>query len=483
MNSTKSLINQTFIYGLATVLPRMFTFLLVPLYTDVLSNKDYGLITIVFSYVIFFNVVLSYGMETTFFRFFHKSEQKEDIRATAQWSVFVSSLVFLVLALIFHKTIASGISVSTEIVRYAIWILFFDSLVVVPFALLRAQKKALTFALIKIANVGIMLGLNIFLLIFLPKLALNNSEFWPIWLREDKIAYVFIANLVASGVTLLVFLPKYFNLQGVFSFKTWQQMMRYGIPILLAGLAFAINEHFDKILLKILHVPLHQIGAYSACYKIGVFMVLFRTAFSLGIEPFFFSQAQEKNAPETYANISKYFVILGSLIMFIVILMADIIKPIMIRNPSYWEAMSIVPLIVMANFLLGIYTNLSVWYKVIDKTWIGAFISVLGALVTIGINFWTIPALGYVGSAIATILAYGLMALISYYWGQKKYPIPYPKFDMVLYITVSTVFSGVYFYLFRENYTIGSLFFIILLALVFFKEKNNFQKLLWNKTP
>ena len=260
-------------------------------------------------------------------------------------------------------------------------------------------------------------------------------------------------------------------------------MIRYGLPILLAGIAFAVNEHLDKILLEKLHVPMAQIGSYSACYKIGVFMVLYRTAFTLGIEPFFFSQAKEKNAPETYANVTKYFVIFGSIITYVVILFSDILKPFLIRNESYWDAMMVVPIIVIANFFLGIYTNLSVWYKVIDKTWIGALISLLGALCTLLINWWTIPVLGYVGSALATIGAYGSMMLLSYVWGQKKYPIPYDWKTMGMYLLLAFSGSLVYFYGYRENYWIGFGILLVLLTYTFYQQKEFLQKMIptWKK--
>lgn len=485
MNETKSLIKQTLIYGLATVLPRMFSFFLVPLYTSpgVLNNKEYGIVTIVFSYIIFVNVLLSYGMETTFFRFFHKSEKPNNVQFTAQISIVFTSFTFLIFGLLFQKTIASFVDISSEVVQYAVWILFFDAMVVIPFALLRAQKKAMTYAVIKIANVSIMLFLNVFFLMIVPKLSFEKYPLLEfIKVEENKIVYIFISNLIASGLTLLVFLPHYFKKQGVFEWQLWKQMMTYGIPILFAGIAFAINEHLDKILLEWLNVPLEQIGSYSACYKIGVFMVLFRTAFTLGIEPFFFSKAQDKDAPKTYATITKYFVVIGSLAMFFVVLIADLIKPFLIRNESFWDAMSIVPIIILANFMLGIYTNLSVWYKVIDKTWIGALISVLGAVVTIVVNIVTIPKIGYIGSAIATLLCYGLMSSISFYFGQKKYPIPYPKKEIFGYLFISTLFSLVYFYYFRENYLVGILFLIILITFTYIKEKNNLAKILWNKT-
>lgn len=257
--------------------------------------------------------------------------------------------------------------------------------------------------------------------------------------------------------------------------------MRYGWPILFAGIAFAINEHIDKILLEYLLPPntaTAQVGIYGAIYKLGVFMVLFRTAYTLGIEPFFFSYAHNENAPQTYAMITKYFVIFGAFIQLGVVVFADVLKVIMIQDSSYWEAMKVLPLIILANFFLGIYTNLSVWYKLIDKTYIGAIISIVGAVVTIALNFLLIPSIGYFGSAIATLAAYSTMMLISYSWGNKYYPIPYDMKKIVAYLGISIIFSVVSFYYFRENYYIGTALLLLFAYFIYKNEKDVILKVL-----
>jgi len=260
-------------------------------------------------------------------------------------------------------------------------------------------------------------------------------------------------------------------------------MTKYGFPILIAGIAFAINEHFDKILLEWMHVDLAHIGAYSACYKIGMFMVLFRTAYTLGIEPFFFSHAKNENAPQTYAEITKYFVIFGSFMSLGVIVFADVLKVLLVPREEYWTAMNIVPLIVIANFFLGIYTNLSVWYKLIDKTKIGAYISIVGALVTLFLNFMLIPLIGFLGSAIATIFAYGIMMAISYVLGQKKYPIPYEKKKIGLYLGLSVVLSLLSFYIpvFRKTYVFGIVSLVFFVYFVYRNEQQLFLKIIKRK--
>ena len=245
---------------------------------------------------------------------------------------------------------------------------------------------------------------------------------------------------------------------------------------MIGGLAFAINESFDKILLERLLPPdiaLSEVGKYSACYKLGLFMVLFRQAYTLGIEPFFFNYAKNDDAPTKYATITKYFVIFGSFMSLGIIVFADVLKLILVPNAEYWNAMDIVPMIVIANFFLGIYTNLSVWYKLIDKTKIGAYISVIGAIVTLIINYLLIPIIGFLGSAIATILAYGSMMLISYKLGQKEYPIPYDKQKISFYLLLSVILSCLSFYvpILRETYLFGIVSLLIFAYFVYRNEK------------
>ena len=408
----------------------MFSFILVPLYTSLLPKEEYGQITVIFSYMIFFNVILAYGMETSFFRFYTKEDNKNSVVETSTVSIFWSTILFLTLGLIFKSQLSEWSGIGAQYVTYAIWILALDAFVIIPFSKLRAQGKSGKYAIIKILNVVIMLAFNVFFLTILPEINERNpsSFLGSIYFEDFQIGYIFVSNIIASLFTFLILSDNYFRIKWHFNFKLWKKMMRYGWPILFAGIAFAINEHIDKILLEYLLPPntaTAQVGIYGAIYKLGVFMVLFRTAYTLGIEPFFFSYAHNENAPQTYAMITKYFVIFGAFIQLGVVVFADVLKVIMIQDSSYWEAMKVLPLIILANFFLGIYTNLSVWYKLIDKTYIGAIISIIGAAVTIALNFLLIPSIGYFGSAIATLAAYSTMMLISYSWGNKYYPIPY----------------------------------------------------------
>jgi O-antigen/teichoic acid export membrane protein len=483
----KNLFKQTLIYGLATVFPRIISFILNPLFVYYLKGKaEMGQVSIIFSYLVFFNVVLSYGMETAFFRFYNSEDNKKKVISTATVSLFWSSIGFLVLALLFRNTLSDWSDINVEYITYTIWILTLDALAIIPFSKLRAEKKPMKYAAIKMANVLIMLLLNVFFLAILPKLITNNPNGFlsTIYFENFQIGYIFISNLIASLFTFLVLIPNYTTISWKFDLLLWRKMMKYGVPILIAGLAFAVNEHFDKILLDWMHVPLAEIGAYSACYKIGMFMVLFRTAYTLGIEPFFFSHSSNENAQITYATITKYFVIFGSFICLFVIVFADLLKLILVPSAEYWDAMKVVPLIVLANFFLGIYTNLSVWYKLIDKTKIGAYISLIGAAITLVLNWLLIPSMSYYGSAIATLAAYGTMMIISYQLGQKQYPIPYDFNRIFSYLALTIVFSGISFYIpvLRENYLVKFVLLALFLYFIYYSEKETLLRIIKRKS-
>lgn len=476
MSAFRKLFQQTFIYGLATVLPRMLSFLLVPLYTTILPVTEYGAISVIFSWIVLFNVVLAYGMETAFFRFFHKEKDKNLVISTSTVSILFTSFLFFAFAYVFRGGLAALSGIPIQYVTYTIYILVLDALVIIPFAWLRANEKPLRYAVLKIINVALNLGLNVFLLVFLPKFAIQNpSGFWnAIYVEGFEISYIFLSMVAASAFTLLLLLPFYRKVKYTFSKTLWKEMMRYAFPVLIAGIAFAVNETFDRILLLWMlpeNSAEEAIGAYSACYKLAVFMTLFATAFRMGIEPFFFSRATHKNAPETYALITRYFVAFGAVILVTVVVFADVLKVILIRDSAYWEAMKIVPLILLANFCLGIYHNFSVWYKITDRTKFGAYISIVGAFITLAINFLLIPIMSYMGSAIATVSAYTAMMFLSYYFGQKHYPIPYAIKKMSLYFWISIAFSALSFYVFRNNYFIGIGLWIAFLTLVFIQEK------------
>ncbi|MDO6516210.1 lipopolysaccharide biosynthesis protein [Zobellia uliginosa] len=482
MNPLKKLFKQTAIYGLATVLPRMISFFLVRVHTDAMPPEIYGELAVIFAYFAMFNVVLAYGMETAFFRFYSKSDDKETVISTSLISILASTMLFMVVSLIFQDGMARLLSIDPKYIKYVVFILSLDALVIIPFAWLRANERPLRYAVVKILNVVINFGLNVFFLLLLPGIAASNPDglLAALYRPNFQISYIIIANLCASGVTLLLMLKPYLISRYTFDDKLWRQMMKYAIPVLIAGVAFTINEVFDRVMLEALlpeDIANKEVGMYNACVKLALFMTLFSTAFRMGIEPFFFSHAGTANPQKAYAQITNYFVVLGSVILLGVVVFADVLKVLFVKNPAYWEAMSVVPIILLASFFLGIYHNLSVWYKVTDKTRYGAFISVFGALITIIVNYIFIPYIGYMASAIATLMAYGSMMVLSYYLGKSRYPVPYNFRKIIFYLGVSILFSILSFYIFDRSLIVGSILFLLFLGLVYKLEKDTLTQI------
>lgn len=458
----------------------MLSFLLVPLYTRVMPPGSYGEVTLIFTWFAIFNVFLAYGMETAFFRFFNKESKKNQVVSTSLLSLLATTSIFVVFAFLFQESLAEWLNVEYQFIKYVILILGLDALVIIPFAWLRAKEKPLRYALIKICNVSINLGLNLFFLLLLPSLAKTNPESLLnlMYVPDFEISYIFISNLVASAVTLLLLGRVYFLQRWQFDYRIWRKMLKYGLPVMIAGIAYTINEVFDRVLLAELlpeNIAKSELGKYSACYKLALFMTFFATAFRLGIEPFFFSHASSENPKKAYALITEYFVVLGSVILLAVVVFIDFLRYII--EQSYWEALPVVPIILVASFCLGIYHNLSVWYKVTDRTRYGASFSLMGALITIVINFLFIPKIGYYASALATLAAYATMMLMSYIYGRKHYRIPYNLRKIVFYFGISLLLSFLSFYVFDRNILIGTLFLLVFLILLYRMEKEILQRI------
>ena len=465
----------------------MLSFLLVPIYTEVMPPGSYGEVSLIFAWFAIFNVLLAYGMETAFFRFFNGKAHKDGVISTSLISLLVSSLMFVAVAMTFRESFASALNIEYRYIKYVILILALDALAVIPFAWLRANERPVRYAFIKIFNVAINLGLNIFLLLLLPKLAEANPESLlnAMYVPDFEISYIFISNLLASGITLLLLSRLYVRAKYQFDAQLWRQMIKYGLPVMIAGIAFTINEVFDRIMLSELlpeDIAKGEIGKYNACYKLALFMTLFATAFRLGIEPFFFSHSSSENPKKAYAQITDYFVVLGSVILLSVVVFADVLKIILVRDEAYWEAMPIVPVILLASFCLGIYHNLSVWYKVTDRTRFGAYFSLAGASLTILINYLFIPKIGYYASAIATLAAYGTMMTLSYFYGRKYYRVPYNLRKITFYSSISIVFSILSFYVFDRDLIAGTLLLLVFLVLVYRMEKDFLKRIVMSFT-
>ncbi|MFK7781176.1 polysaccharide biosynthesis C-terminal domain-containing protein [Psychroserpens sp.] len=473
MSVLKTFFKDTVIYGLAIVLPRLINFLLVPLYTGVFKNDEYSENTEFYVVVAFFNVILSYGMETSFFRFFSKHKDKEKVLSTALISLLTTTVLFGGLLLSLKAQISEALRINPEFYVILVSIILLEALIVIPFAYLRVTGRPVRFAAIKIINVLIIVGLNI---IFLSE-SYGIESIQKLFTISEKVEYTFIANLIASVIVLVLVSPYFLKTKLKFDISIFKQMLNYGIPIMVAGLAFVINENFDKWFIPdVLGQEIN--GAYSACYKIAVFMTLFIQAFRMGAEPFFFNHSDKENATQTYATILKYFTIVGALGLVVVTIYIDFISSVIIKSPSYLIALDIVPIVLLANLCLGIYHNLSIWYKLTDRTRFGMYISLIGAAITITFNVIFIPKIGFMACAYATLIAYGLMMLISYVLGRKYYPVPYDLKRISLYLLISTAFSFITYYYFDRNMLLGTVFLLIFVAIIAFLERKELKLLL-----
>jgi len=469
----KSFFKDTIIYGLATVLPRLMNFILVPLHTDTLDTASYSDNTYFYVYAAFFNVLLTYGMETAFFRFFSKENEKKKVYSTTLISLVVSTITVFAVVMIFNQSLAEFVNLRLDYFNYLIGVLVLDTLVVAPFAYLRATGKPIKFTFIKLSNIFTYVLLNFFFLWAIPKYNIEFSGYE----KTDLVKYIFIANLAASAVTIILLLPYFLKTKWIFDKAIFKQMLNYGLPIMIAGLAYVINENFDKWLIPdVLGKDIN--GAYAGCYKLAVFMTIFIQAFRLGAEPFFFNHAKEKNAKNTYALIMKYFVICGALMLLFIVGFIDVFKALIVRDEAYWKAIEIVPIVLLANLFLGIYFNLAIWYKLTDKTRFGMYISIIGAIITIALNIMLLPKYGFVAAAWTTLIAYAIMMITSYTLGQKHYKVPYQVSRIMLYIVFAVVLSYISFEYLRGNYFFNVALMLTFIAGIALLERKELKQLL-----
>ena len=446
MNPLKQLFGQTAIYGFGTVVPRLLNYLLLtPFFTRVFDLKEYGIITELYAYVVFLMIILTYGMETGFFRFAQTRKNDKQVFSTSLISIFVSSIFFIVLTRIMSLPF-SRILGYEENPEYIIWIgiiVGVDAFTAIPFARLRWENRPKKFALIKIAGVALNIGLNFMFLLLLPSLADKGSTTWflKIYNPEIGVGYVFISNVASSLFTLVLLSGTIISVKPVFDRKLWVNMIGYSFPLLISGLAGTVNEVLDRVLLKhLLQDPdssLAQLGIYGANYKIAVLMTLFIQMFRYASEPFYFGNADKANARIVFAQVMKYFVIVSLLIFLGVNLFIDLFKHFI--GSAFHEGLHIVPVILFANLLLGIFFNLSIWYKLNNLTKYGAMITIMGALITFIVNWFFIPLYGYNASAWAHVACYGSMVVFSWWLGKKYYPIRYPLKSIGLYIALAGI--------------------------------------------
>ncbi|MBV6644955.1 MAG: polysaccharide biosynthesis C-terminal domain-containing protein [Cyclobacteriaceae bacterium] len=453
MKSLRLLASQTAIYGVSSVLGRVLNYFLVPLYTQVFLAGEYGVVTELYAYMAFLNIVFTYGMETAYFRFASKSKSEgNDFFNIAQLLITCTTLVFVVGLWLFSESIAEALQYPGQsyIIKWATLILGVDALVAIPFARWRLQGKALIFAFVKVGVIVITISLNIFFLVICPwwlenwpntALVLNGYD------PDLGVGYVFLSNLWANALLLLVFLPQFIELRPRVSVSRLREMLRYALPLLILGLAGVTNEMLSRALLKYWlpegfyegRTNLEALGVFGACYKLSVFMTLAVQAFRYAYEPFFFNKSESQDSQELFRRVMNAFVIFGCISWMIISTLLPELAPIFLRQKIYLSGLGIVPLLLGASLFLGIYYNLSVWYKLTDNTWYGAVISMFGATSTILFNYLLIPHFGYMGSAWAAFFTYLLMVVISYFWGGKHYPIPYNSGRILLYLISSGV--------------------------------------------
>jgi len=448
-NPLKKLAGQTAIYGLGTILPRFLNYLLTPVLTYAFTKAEYGINGELYAYISFLNIIFTYGMETTFFNFYSKNENKFEVYNTTLLTLLCSSLVMGVLLLLFASPIAESLSTpnSTYLPQFITWcvlIIMSDAMMAIPFARLRTDNKPMLFSLLKLSNVIINAGLTVFFVVVCKK-AYENEEanfFSAIYNPDIGVGYAFLANLIANGVTLLLLGRQFAILEFKINKELLKQILYYTWPLIILGLAGMVNETLDRIILKKLlpdkDMAQEAQGVYSACYKVAILMTIFIQAFRFAAEPFFFNQAKEKDSKKTYAMVMKYFVIFCAFLFLATMMNLEWIKYFI--GEQFREGLKVVPILLLANLCLGVVYNLSIWYKLSSKTRFGAVIAIIGAIVTISVNVIFIPEFSYMACAWATLAAYGTMMVVSYLLGQKYFPVKYNLRAMTVYLVIALGF-------------------------------------------
>lgn len=450
MGIIRKLASQTAVYGVSSIFGRFLNYLLVPLYTYYFTAAEYGVVSEFYAYAGFFSVLLLFGFETGYFRFRDKDHPGRDVAySTALIFVVLINLGFFLGILLINAQLSAALNYAShpEYVLCFSIILILDAIAAIPFARLRAEDRAFRFAGIKIIEILVTVLLSLFFIIYCPKAYAENSQSWVALVYNPAIGigYIFIANLMASAFKFLLLAPQLSGLAWGFDRELFGRMVRYSLPMVVIGFAGIINEMLDRALLKYLlpydwQTNLKMLGIYSACYKLSILMSLFIQAFRYAAEPFFFAYSDKSDARNVYAVVLKFFVIFCVFIFLLVTLFIDFFKYFV--GDEFRAGLEVVPILLLANLCLGIYVNLSIWYKLTDRTLMGAFVSLAGAVLTIVLNVWWIPILGYVGSAWATLACYSSMAVVSYLLGRKYYPVDYDVKRVIGYIALGV---GLYF--------------------------------------
>ncbi|SFN69490.1 Membrane protein involved in the export of O-antigen and teichoic acid [Chitinophaga sp. YR627] len=501
--SIKSLAGQTIYYGFSNIASKLLNYFLTPLYLELMTQASYGEMSTVYAYVPFMNIILTYGMETAFFRF-AKKENSQSVLSTSTISLLFSTISFTIILLLFRGTIINsyigelgGLGGHPGFYTSLVLIMAFDALTAIPFAQLRMENRPVRYAVIRLTGIITTIAFNVLFLVVIPKLYAAGQT----WLPEirpggNQLGYVYLSNMLGSGVTFLLFLPQLMRISWKFDKVLWRQMLNYSVPLIFFGMAGMVNETFDRAWFLPEFLPGNNlndkkelIGIYAANYKLAILITMFIQAFKLGAEPFFFKQAEGKDPQKMYARIMKLFVVLLCMMFLFVGLYLNIWK-IFLRKPEYYPGMKIVPILLLANMFLGIYYNLTIWFKLTDRTKTGALITIVTAVLAFLLNWWWIPVMGYFGAALATMACYFVQMAICYVLGQKYYPVPYHLPRILTYILGAVGTFYVYDLLNRTLFsprdiyalsplslTVATIFFFAYIWFLLKMEKKEFSRL------
>jgi O-antigen/teichoic acid export membrane protein len=453
LSGIKKLAGQTIWYGASSIAARFINYLLTPLLTyNLAQTSDYGKMGLIYSAIPILNVIFTYGFETAYFRFAAKEEYKKTIYSTTALSLIFSTILLTTLLWLNQRFFGRMISLGDfpRIIQLSIFIIALDALTTIPFASLRQQGRPRKYAFIKISGILINVLFTWFFIVYCPHEFKKDTDSWITMIYDpgtNPIVYVLLANLIQSAFTLLLLWSELAKIRFQFDIKLWKKMMVYSLPLIIAGMAGMINETFDRLMLVwwlpgSTELKEQQVGIYNACYKLSILITLFVQAFRLGAEPFFFKQSEGANPQRVYARVMKFFVIVIAVMFLLVTLFMPVWKHFI--GPKYWSGLGVVPILLLANMFLGIYYNLSIWYKLSHKTMSGAWITLAGAAITFVINYFFIPHFSYMACAWATFACYGSMMIISFVWGQKEYRVPYAWKKLMAYMVIAVMVYSVH---------------------------------------
>ena len=449
----KILAKETAIYGLSSIIGKFLNWLLVPLYTYVLAQQsDYGIVTNLYAWTALLLVILTYGMETGFFRFANKEgAHPNTVYVTAMMSLFTTSLLFAVLCCVFRHPIADALGYPdhSEFIALLSIVVAMDAFACIPFAYLRYKRRPLQFAALKLLFVFLNILLNLFFLVLCPKI--QDAAWVAPWYNPDYgVGYVFVANILATGIQTLCLLPYILEplrgrVEPLFSFPLLKDMLRYSLPLLVLGVCGIMNQTLDRILFPFLYTAADaqaQLGIYGACFKVAMVMMMFTQAFRYAYEPFVFAKHKDKQSVEAYADAMKYYILFSYLILLGMVFYLDLLKYII--APTYWEGLKIVPVVLWAYIFQGVYFNLSFWYKLTDKTQYGAYFSLVGVVITFVLQVIFVPRIGYMASAASSAVCYFAIMLLSYFVGRKYLTVPYDFKKIGTYTLITLLLLGLF---------------------------------------